>query len=152
MDRRLLLVFRGVIVLLTVLAALSSLSSCMNPLQFRNPLFSSASDDLEPVVPPQATRILVVDPEFTLAWDYDQESTGAYSVYYREYETLQWSILVEGLMVPSLNIDSSILEYGEYEFAVSFTPENGEESELHTSLDATALPDTGWYLVWEVSV
>ena len=40
------------------------------------------------------------------------------------------------------------LVHGSYEFAVSSVSLTGMESELHTSLDETADPTTGWYLDW----
>ena len=47
-----------------------------------------------------------------------------------------------------ITIDHSDLGDGSYDFAVSSISEFGIESDLHTSLDYTAVPIGGWYILW----
>lgn len=150
------------VVLIIAVLSLFGISGCANPLQLRVPSFVEQDgapaepvadeDDDAAVVPEPVSavqRVSVKATEFSIAWDYDQETAGSFTVYYRIVTSGQWLLLMAGLTAPSFDIDDSMLEYGEYEFAVSFTPENGEESGLHTSLDTTAMPNTGWYIAWE---
>jgi hypothetical protein len=52
---------------------------------------------------------------------------------------------------PSLVIKHSELGDGEFDLAVSMVNARGDASTLHSSLDATANPFGGWYLVWSRS-
>jgi hypothetical protein len=40
---------------------------------------------------------------------------------------------------------------GKFDFAVSAVNAAGKASSLHTSLDASAIPFGGWYIVWFMS-
>ena len=94
-------------------------------------------------------RIMISDSSFTLAWDTDSSSEEAYRIYARTRGAYDWTFIEEQPASSGLKfvIDSSKLAFGTWEFAVS-SIENGIESELHTSMDDSALPATGWYIDW----
>ena len=99
---------------------------------------------------PALPQLLVVRGEnFTLAWDGGPEPVAEYRAYTRQHGTVEWTQIAAGLEAASISIDTTILAYGVYEFAVSSVAADGTESDLHTSLDPTADPGTGWYLSWE---
>lgn len=100
-----------------------------------------------PAVESNLTPFTVEGESFTLAWNpAEPEDVLGYNVYYRVHQAETWEFLTDSTEAELL-ITSAMLPEGDYEFAVSsFTAT--EESELHTSLDATANPDTGWYLSW----
>lgn len=134
-------------------------AGCTNPLQLMIPSSASQAEERpEPVAaedevadePVSAVqRVVVSASEFSLAWDYPVQDAGTFTIYYRHVDSDRWQLLKTGLSAPLLSVDDSMLGYGDYEFAVSFTSENGVESGLHTSLDSTAIPTTGWYIAWE---
>jgi hypothetical protein len=100
-----------------------------------------------PGVESSLTPFMVDGDSFTLAWNpAEPEDLLGYNVYYRVHETDTWLFLTD-CTEAELLVSSAMLPGGDYEFAVSsFTAT--EESALHTSLDATANPNTGWYLTW----
>ena len=95
---------------------------------------------------PQA--ITVTGDHFTLYWDSPAVAADAYRIYQRPHGSTGWSLLFDGLPSPQATVTTAELPYGAYEFAVSSVNEYGAESELHTCLDSTADPGTGWYLCW----
>jgi len=96
-------------------------------------------------------RIEITEEEFTIAWDYEYQNgfPDEYRMYYRHRGEDSWVLLssVPSDSDPSFLISRDILAYGTYEFAVS-SVEAGNESDLHTSMDDTADPGTGWYVDW----
>jgi hypothetical protein len=120
------------------------LSACGNPL---------TQDDSSHLTPrafgPRPAHILVTDAAFTLLWDAPVEQVTEYRIYIRQHRRSRWTLLADGLSEPSLPVDTSVLEPGSYEFAVSYVCAAGNESPKHTSLDETASPRFGWYLTWE---
>jgi hypothetical protein len=98
--------------------------------------------------PPPSSQyqcIAVNKDSFLLRWDYSGEYD-AFQVYYRSHSSNIWFKLKE-TNTKQLVINNSLLNYGVYDFAVSAIL-NGEESELHSSLEKTAIPSTGWYVRW----
>ena len=99
--------------------------------------------------------IAVSSDSFTVVWNQPEDpNTGdplavdGYRFYYREHGTYQWTHLVDtGAAETEYTVTTSVLPYGEYDFAVS-SVSSGEESELHTSYDDTAVPSYGWYIDW----
>ena len=119
--------------------------SCVNPLAYLD-----STEDFETEADPlAASRQIVEDSSFTIAWDAPEsaEVTG-YRVYYRVHNETVWTMLDE---IDETSLEYTVtypeLEYGEYEFAVTALSSDGE-SDYHTSLDTTALPDVGWFLDW----
>jgi hypothetical protein len=102
---------------------------------------------------PADPRLIDVQREtFTLAWDPIQ-SADAYKLYYRNHGESAWIELdeISAVSGPEFAINTGILSYGTYEFAVS-TVIDGVESDLHTSLDETADPSSGWFINWTAPV
>ena len=98
---------------------------------------------------PRPARIQLTDAEFTLVWDAADEDVTEYRIYIRQHQGSEWTLLADGLSEPSLTVDASVMTAGSYDFAVSYVCLEGNESVKHTSLDATADPQIGWYLSWE---
>ena len=87
---------------------------------------------------------------FTIAWDPPASSivTG-YRVYYRNRGSYEWMVLgeVPAVQLPTFTVSEDTLPYGAYEFAISALNGAGE-SNLHSSMDNSADPAFGWYVVW----
>lgn len=95
--------------------------------------------------------------EITLEWDPPalRLETGpmaieSYNVYYRVHNTETWNLLdtIDAVPYPNYTIQHSLLGDGLFDFSVSAVAENGEESNLHSSVDPNADPVGGWYLLW----
>lgn len=101
-------------------------------------------------------QIIIESDSFTLAWDPPEliGSTGSeaqkYNVYYRTHNTPDWQFLVslEATGQPELLVNENLLEFGIYDFAVSYVDSGNTESELHSSLDSSAYPPAGWFVNW----
>ena len=130
-------------VLLAVLVV--AFSSCGMPFSygFDGVWDEEDGDPSPPTVEP--TLITVQGEEFTLAWN--ESLTTEYRVYQRPHGSAVWALLATVTDVSQLTIDTGMLPYGEYDFAVTAVGE-GSESGFHTSLDGTADPSCGWYLEW----
>jgi hypothetical protein len=129
-----------------LLLVLMSIVSC------RLPLYTSFLHESYPVSSIEAgERIEITEDTFTIAWDPDPSSgiPDSYRMYFRSRGDEPWSLLSE--LVPNIEPEFTItqdnLSYGIYEFAVS-SVKAGIESDLHTSMDDTANPGTGWFLDW----
>ncbi len=74
----------------------------------------------------------------------------SYKIYYKTHGSDTWILLNEipYSEKPYFKINKKELEPGMYDFAVSAVYENSRESILHSSLDNTAKPTSGWYLLW----
>lgn len=96
-------------------------------------------------------RIAVSGESFTISWNYEGSAVDEYRLYYREHGTYNWQFLgsTESGMIRIFTIDTTLLPHGLYDMAVS-SVSAGIESELHTSMDDTAVPATGWYIDWSV--
>jgi hypothetical protein len=94
--------------------------------------------------------VLMNQESFTISWDYDDTAADEYRIYYRTHGTYLWNYLgtTGSGSIQSFSIDQSLLSYGVYDLAVS-TVIGEEESELHSSMDDTAIPATGWYIDWQ---
>ncbi len=97
------------------------------------------------------TPIRITTERFTIEWDPPPSDTDfdRYHIYYRPRGTWDWIPLTELSAAdgPRLSMDASLLPYGTYEIAVS-SSYLGAESDLHSSMDDTADPATGWYVEW----
>jgi hypothetical protein len=71
-------------------------------------------------------------------------------VYYRQHGSGLWIILSEtpASSHPQILLHHSDFGDGSYDFAVSAVNSLGQQSSLHTSLDASADPYGGWYILW----
>ncbi|WP_319417155.1 fibronectin type III domain-containing protein [Marispirochaeta aestuarii] len=131
--------------ILITLAAVILTAGCVEPgMEIASSSFPPAE---LPPVGSSLTPYTVDGDSFTLAWNpSESEDLLGYNVYYRPHETETWLFLIDSDEA-QLEVTSAMLPGGDYEFAVSSYTAT-EESDLHTSLDETANPDTGWYLVW----
>jgi hypothetical protein len=104
------------------------------------------------------SQIIYKQPQLTLAWDppaTDIPGTSAevakYQVLYQEHGSNCWILLDEipSDRHPQYTIVHDRLKDGLYDFAIRAITVNGQFSALHTSLDSSADPISGWYVFWE---
>lgn len=100
-------------------------------------------------------KIEITADQVTLAWDPPEAAADAvpvasYRLYYRAHKSAAWILLTEvtATDAPEYTVTSTALTPDNYDFAVTSVGVNGLESEYHTSLDRTADPPSGWYLIW----
>ena len=134
--------------LLYLLLILVSIVSC------RLPLYTSFLHKSYPLSSNESgERIEITEDTFTIAWDYDPMSgiPDLYRMYYRNRGDELWNLLseVNPDIEPTFIITQDNLSFGIYEFAVSAVS-GGVESDLHTSMDDTASPGTGWFVDWHL--
>jgi hypothetical protein len=93
----------------------------------------------------------------TLAWDppfTDVARTPlkvvSYEIFYREHGGACWSQLdeIDASSRPEYTIRAGQLHDGLYDFAVRAVSQNGQVSSLHSSLDNSADPISGWFVLW----
>ncbi len=101
--------------------------------------------------------IAISSESITLAWDPPAGSfplpplaVVMYRVYYRQHGSGGWVFLSEtpASSHPEVSLHHSDFGDGSYDFSVSAVNSLGQESSLHTSLDSSADPYGGWYIVW----
>jgi len=76
-----------------------------------------------------------------------------YELFYRIHGDIGWKLLEREIGIsdlPGLYLRHESLGNGDFDFAVRSVSDNGNKSELHSSLDSTANPSSGWYLRWNV--
>ena len=147
---------RAIVYSFFLVAALAMLGSCGMPFDWSLDLpddwsIDGGADDppTDPVPPESQPQVIVITADhFTLYWDDSADPVTEYRVYQRAHGGSEWTLLTGGLASPEVTVTQVDLLYGMYEFAVSSVSVDGVESELHTSLDETADPGTGWYLDW----
>ena len=73
-----------------------------------------------------------------------------YKIYYRVHGMEDWVLLdlIPAEQNPKYIVYHSDLGNGSYDFAVSAVQINDIESQLHSSLDISAAPIGGWYIMW----
>lgn len=104
----------------------------------------SSTDELE--------EIIVSGTSAILRWDAPAGTVTGYKVYYRDHGTGDaWTFLadVAASADPSYTVEVTDLGVGSYDFAITSVDGSETESDLHTSLDETADPPTGWFLTWQ---
>jgi len=90
--------------------------------------------------------------EVTLAWDPPPSSIAAYRVLFRIHDCSSWYSLDDDLAAepaPEFTVQHTAVGSGIFDFGVIAVDAEDAESAMHLSLETTAQPDTGWYLVWE---
>lgn len=88
--------------------------------------------------------------DVTLLWaDVNTITVESYKVYYKPHGDSTW-ILLDSIpsSSPNYEISHSQIGNGIWDFGVSAVDELGNESKIHSSLEVTANPNTGWYLLW----
>ena len=92
----------------------------------------------------------------TLAWDITSPEIDFYRVLFRIHGANppeSWLVLEENLSAgpsPEYTVDNADIGNGIFDFGVvaKDLDADTEESAMHSSLDTTAQPDTGWFLIW----
>jgi len=95
--------------------------------------------------------IEISGPTATVAWDEPSDDIDAYRVIIRVHGVEDsWFLLQDDHPFTEYTLDSTKDDHGIYDIGVVAKDYDSEteESALHTSLDTTAQPDTGWYLIW----
>jgi len=98
-------------------------------------------------------EIFYTKESITLEWDYTRDTlVSSFNLYYKEHGRSLWTLL-DSTATTTTNTAEFTIEYnqlgeGSWDFGVSSVEYGGAESEIHSSLDPTASPDTGWYLTW----
>ncbi len=102
-------------------------------------------------------EFIVKGDSFTISWDYGSLNTSnyvnkaaKYKIYYRIHGNNSWTFLDEIISENNLEytITDKALDYGIYDLGVSSVNIKDAESEIHSSLDLTADPFSGWYINW----
>ncbi len=101
---------------------------------------------------------LVINSEYIqLEWDpppvneeYDFLPVVSYKIYYRIHGMNDWILLdlIPADQNPKYTVYHSDLGNGSYDFAISAVQISDSESQLHSSLDTSADPVGGWYIIW----
>jgi hypothetical protein len=88
--------------------------------------------------------------QITLAWDPPAGSVVSYRVFFRIHGTAGWVQLadVPASPTPEYTVANATLGNGEFDFGVTAVYAS-QTSSMHSSLDASADPSTGWYLKWQ---
>ena len=97
-----------------------------------------------------ATPAMATADQVVLAWDAPPGLVQSYRVYFRIHGETDWVLMEEIPAVPSpqYTVLHSTLGNGQFDFGV-IAVYASDESAVHTSLDQTASPQTGWYLEWQ---
>ena len=101
-------------------------------------------------------EIEVTTESVTLAWDAPSPGIDYYRLVFRIHGATppaSWLVIEENLSAatsPEYTLNNADIGNGIFDFGVVAKDlgSETEESALHSSLDVTAQPDTGWYLVW----
>ena len=107
-------------------------------------------DDGTPDPGADAQKVLCSTEEVTLAWDPPPSDIASYKIFYRSHESGSWILFDE---IPADDDPEYTLYHGDfgdgdYDFGVVAVDAETEESAMHTCLDNTAQPESGWYLSW----
>jgi hypothetical protein len=96
----------------------------------------------------------------TLAWDPPlsdipnrPSEVASYQIFCREHGSFYWRFLgeVQASPNPEYTVEHGQLGDGLFDFAVRAVTVSGQASALHTSLDSSADPVSGWYVLWAQS-
>lgn len=114
---------------------------------------SSEGEDEGQILGDDPDGIEIKATTVTLAWDAPSPEIDYYRVLFRIHDAsppAPWLILEEDLNAAESPEYTLVENYGIFDFGVvaKDLDSETEESALHSSLDITAQPDTGWYLIW----
>ena len=98
------------------------------------------------------TQYAIENETVTVAWDPPAGDVVSYKLFYRLHETGTWSLVAEvpAQSDPSITLNHADFGNGSFDFGVVAVADGGAESPMHTSLDNTAQPTSGWYLIWNL--
>jgi hypothetical protein len=112
------------------------------------------------LVPSNGFGIAVYSKSITLGWNppwnvlaANFANVAGYNVYCRPHFNGSWTRIatVPASSPPEVVITHDMVGDGAWDFAVSMVSAIGQESAYHTSLDDTANPTGGWYIIWKNS-
>jgi hypothetical protein len=128
----------GVLGILVFAGFLASLGACRMP------------GSGQPSLGAKQNGIQISAEQITLEWDPPASTVSSYEVYFRMHGTENWQIIgsTSEVSQPKYTILHSDVGNGDFDFAVVAVDSIAARSDYHTSLDDTARPDTGWYLIW----
>ena len=98
------------------------------------------------------SEVKSVSTEITLAWDPPPTPIQSYELFFRIHDAADWYSLAAGLPddpEPEYTVQHAAVGNGIFDFGVKAVNAEAVESSMHQSLETSAQPDTGWYLVWE---
>jgi len=97
-----------------------------------------------------AEKVLCTTLEVTLAWDPPPSDIANYKIFYRSHESGSWILFDETPADddPEYTLYHGDFGNGDYDFGVVAVDPETQESAMHTCLDDTAQPESGWYLSW----
>jgi hypothetical protein len=124
--------------LLIILVALTGLiSGCVLP-------------DYRAFLKNEGSEIVITADKVVLQWNPPADPVAKYEVFYRAHGTSNWTKIGEVAAAPQpvYTVQQATVGSGQFDFAVVATNASGDNSEMHTSLDPTANPNTGWYVSW----
>ena len=96
--------------------------------------------------------VTVAADQLTLMWDAPASTIDHYTVFFRVHGMSDWVTLanVPADPLPEYTVAHATVGDGEFDFAVVAVDSADHWSSYHTSLDATAQPEGGWYVSWFV--
>ena len=138
--------------LIRLLCIMAIASSCALPSNgsFQYPEETPKDDDTVIGMDPQ--DLFSTADTNILAWDAPPFAVDTYKVLLRVHNTEDWLLLQDNISA------AGVLEYivlheptlnGVWDFGVVAVDDMSEESAVHNSLDVTADPNSGWYLIWD---
>ena len=95
-------------------------------------------------------EVSIGSEEITLTWDPPPSSIKEYKVLYRDHGTTGWTekAVIPAVPSPEYTFYHADLGNGAFDFAVLAVDNDDNESAIHSSLDGTASPSSGWYIIW----
>ena len=105
----------------------------------------------------ESMEILHRSAELTLTWDppltdihNNSMKVASYKIYYRHHGTSTWTFLdeISASSHPEYTVEHDRIGDGVYDFGVRAVTISGQASALHSSLDNSADPISGWYVFW----
>lgn len=90
--------------------------------------------------------------QVTLAWDAPPSAVAAYKLFFRIHDTADWYTLADDLPAapaPEYTVLHDDIGSGMFDFGVTARDAEANESSMHMSLQTSAQPDTGWFLIWQ---
>jgi hypothetical protein len=142
---------------LALLAAVSFallMSGCTLALlsQFKNGAGEESTAEDEQTPGDGLAQITSKAASVTLAWDSPTDEVSSYQLFYRPHGEQDWIYFTEipASSDPTISLQQSDFGNGSFDFGVVAVTDTGAESPLHSSLDHTAQPTSGWYLTWDL--
>ena len=102
-------------------------------------------------------QVIHKSASLTLQWDppandvhHNPNRAASYIIYYRDYGANYWRVLdiIPADANPQYTVEHARLGDGAYVFAVQSISASSSRSPIHTSLDNSADPLSGWYVFW----